>query len=86
MKKLFLFLLLAIVVTGCSPDDELQRVQCNCTETIQFTFIENGNSTPGDTEVNNIENPDCNANGQVTVVDTPFNGGILRKTTTINCE
>lgn len=85
MKKYFL-LLAIFAVLSCSNDNDKAIPACNCTQEVQFYYLEGSTTQEGDHYSYPIENPDCDANGQTNTIDTPFNGGIIRKVTTIVCE
>ena len=86
MKKIILSLVLLLVLS-CSKD-EVPRVQecTTCTEETQFYYTQNGVTTTGDHFSYNVEEPNCDDNGTVTVTHTPFNGGIITEETTIVCQ
>lgn len=86
MKKIILLLFLAISL-GCSKEDEVaKQSSCQCREEVQYYFIQDGITTITDHTSNLIPNTDCEANGTFTTLDTSFNGGVIRKETTIICE
>lgn len=85
MKKIFTLLFMATLLS-CSSDNDNKVASCNCTNDVQYYYIENGNTTETDFISTPITDPDCSLDGQTTTTDTPFNGGVIRAVATINCD